>query len=502
MNRHSTYNKGGSIIEMIVSFAILSLAITAVILVSFGNQESAVGSELNNKALYLAEGLIEDAYGDAADHAGFMALASAPLTAIDDLFSKELIVTPLSDCRKDVEARISWSRGPAGEQNTSLTNTFTDIVASQALGGDCPTEELETPWETVGLADSEILSGFPATDIDVVGNMIYLTTAASDPSKSDFFIYEFDPNTGSLTDAYPGGLHTGEGLYALDVALDYAFAINKARTPPPQPKTIWQLQVIKVSNPTPVLVQSVTLPDLGDGAYPVGLSIYYHDEKIYVGTAVSADEPELYVFDVSNPETIPLPNPEDAEIGHDVRAIAVKDGYVYLGTSNIDQELVVVDAADLDVESGLGFDAVGEHWGSAITLLSDRIYFGLRREDDDADHDFFVLERDKILNGSEIDDGVIDSADIGISNNAFVAGIVVRKAGPKMLAFLGLDDSTAGMEIWDISASPIRLNSECTETNFSENSVGIDMEGNYIFTANSANAKIRVFKDPVTACTP
>ncbi|MEK7606237.1 MAG: hypothetical protein AAB458_01405 [Patescibacteria group bacterium] len=495
MNKRNT-QKGSSIVEMIVSFGILALAITAVILVSFGNQETAVGSELNNKALYLVEGVIEEAYADSIDD--FAGLSDISLTAIDSIFSKELLVTPISQCAKNVEARITWNRGPAGEQKTTLTNVFTDIEASQALGGDCATEEA-TPWEEVGEADSESLSGFPATDIDVSENFIYLTTEAGNDPDQDFHIYEFNPITGTLTAR--GSLNTGNGLYAVDVRGEYAFVINKTRTTPPQPKDIWQLQVIKVTNPnSPQLLQSISVIGTGaDGNHPEGISIYYYEDHVYFGTKES-DEEELYVFDVSNPESV-SPTIEKVEIGFDVRALVADEGYIYLATSNIDNELMVVEGAGLDLETDFGFDAEGEHFGSAITVLFDEIYFGLRREDADSDDDFYILEKDDVLDDTTLDDGIVGSADLGLANNSFITGIVVRKAGPKTLAFLGLDDGTAGLEIWNVTASPMKLNSNCTETNFSENSVGIDMEGKFVFTANRSNAKIRVLQDTEAVCT-
>lgn len=493
------FQKGSSIIEMMVAFAILALAITAVITVSFGNQSTAVSSELNNKAVYLAEGVMEDAYANSV--ADWNSLVPGTINEVEGIFTKKLTVWP-GLCSRRADVTISWETPPAPAQQISLSNVFTDIETSLALSNDCPSGETDD-WENPGDAISEALSGFPATDIDVVDNMIYLTTEPSSATNPDFFIYEFNPSTETLTKR--SELNTGEGLYAVDVAGDYAFVINKTKTPPPQPKNVWQLQIIEISDPnTPVPVQSANLPDVGDGTYPTGISIYHYGDVVYVGTEESSDDPEFYIFDVSNPETIPLPPLESVEVGYDVRAITVVETagekHAYLATSDTDKELTVVELSGPSVNSDLGFDAPGDHWGSAVTAAG-RIYFGLRREDADDDSDFFILDKNKILDDAEDDDGIVGSVDIGLANNARITGIVVRASGQKALAFLGLDDSTAGLEIWNISnEGDLELNSGCGEPNFSENGAGIDMNDDYIFTANSANAKIRVFKDQNTAC--
>jgi len=56
--------KGGSTLEILIAFLIISLSIGAVTMLSFSNQSVAVDSETNNEALYKAQQMLEKARSD------------------------------------------------------------------------------------------------------------------------------------------------------------------------------------------------------------------------------------------------------------------------------------------------------------------------------------------------------------------------------------------------------------------------------------------------------
>src|SRR5207253_2013244 len=58
-----TFNKrsGSSTLELLIAFAVLTLMVTAVIMLSFGNQSIGVDIETNTEALAKTEKLLEDA---------------------------------------------------------------------------------------------------------------------------------------------------------------------------------------------------------------------------------------------------------------------------------------------------------------------------------------------------------------------------------------------------------------------------------------------------------
>ncbi len=504
MNKRPIYTKGGSIIEMIVSFGILALAITAVILVSFGNQENAVGSELNNKALYLAEELIEDAYLNSFDHVDFLNLDDIPLAEIPDTpFWKELIVTPIGpgDCAKKVEAQISWNVGPAGPQETSLTNVFTDIEASQALGGDCPTEELEDTWDNpddINIAH-HVFQGIKANGIDVKNGYVYLTTDPNTQNKKDFFVYFFDEDAETLVfeDSLDVAPSEKMGLVALDVADGYAYVVRQSNTA--------QFMVIDVTTPEdPSLKWSITLPTTNPAKPPKPTSVYFYNDRVFIGALNESATKEFFVFDVSNVATA-APTPDgDLELGRDVRAVIARDDYAYLATTDNSKELTVVDVSGSVpvTNTNWGYDAAGSNDGTTLTLSEGIIYLGRMQNTPAAANDIFLIDESK-THSSPTSDGLLKGQDLGISNNSYLTGIVVRETEEKTFAFFGIDNPTAGLQIWDVTdPATMHLNSPCGDPNFAENNTGIDMEGDYLFTANKSNDEIRVFYDKDVACTP
>ena len=52
---------GFSTLELLIAFAVLTLSLTAVILVAFGNQSVAIDTELAQRALYLAAKNLDEA---------------------------------------------------------------------------------------------------------------------------------------------------------------------------------------------------------------------------------------------------------------------------------------------------------------------------------------------------------------------------------------------------------------------------------------------------------
>ncbi len=62
--KSAIYQKGFSTLEMLLAMSILILVLTAVILVSFGNQAMIIDSQTNAEALNIAQGLLEKAQPD------------------------------------------------------------------------------------------------------------------------------------------------------------------------------------------------------------------------------------------------------------------------------------------------------------------------------------------------------------------------------------------------------------------------------------------------------
>src|SRR3989338_4553865 len=101
---HRNFRAGSSTLEILIAFAVLMLSLTAMVSISFGNQSMSLDTETNNEALYMAKGSLEEAR--ALSRHSFASVLAA--TANESIYTKELEVSDLTPCRKEVTSRISW----------------------------------------------------------------------------------------------------------------------------------------------------------------------------------------------------------------------------------------------------------------------------------------------------------------------------------------------------------------------------------------------------------
>jgi len=489
-------DSGSSTLEILLAFAVLTLSMSAVIMVGFGNQSVSVDSETNTEAINKANSSVEKARADSREN--FFSVLSNSQTEISGPLSYQnaLEVLDISPCKKEVTGVVSWNLNSPRPQEVRVSTLLTSIAETLALGGDCDTDPVGD-WDNPQSAVSVNINGqSSATGIDIQDEIVYLSTNPSSPAKEDFFIYEFDSNSLTLTEL--SSLDTSSGINAVDVAGNYAYLANN--------ETTRQLMVVDISDPeNPNLISSSTLPQMTTG---VGRSIFYHQDKVYIGTQYLACPPtcssgqnnEFHIYDVSNPLSPSWLG--SLNLNHNINEIAVQGDLAFLATSDNSGELSIVDISDsssmqLPDDTGMKFDAPGNQDGTSLYVLGAKAYLGLWRGtgsgNSSALSDFFALD---VSNPSSI--STFGSRDLGISNNAGIVGIRVRGN----LAFLAIDHPTFGFAILNISDSLLPDHTVCTSLNFSENTTGIDMEDNFVFTANRSNAEIRVIQDQSTQCTP
>jgi len=485
--------QGSSILEALIALAVLTLGISAVIMLVFANQTLKLDSETAGEALYKAKDVLEDKR--ALSHQDFNSVVpiSFPL---DSIYSKEFAAADLTPCRKEVTSRITWSTEQARPQKIELKTDLVDIPGAFALGSDCDsgiTDDFDNPRGLV----SEPLGGQGATSIDAVNNRLYVTSNKFPPLHNvDLFIYDFDPILVSLTPV--AALDLDQGLNDVDVAGNYAYLASASTT--------GQLQVVDLAAMARIDSATRQLPETTTA---IGQKIFFYNNKIYIGTQYLACPPtcpstqnnEFHIYDVSTPSS---PNWQGSvNINHNVNDIFVSGDFAYLATSDINHELMVIninpsssDYLKHPDDTGFGYDAPGSHDGSSVYILGNKVYLGRKQNTPSSSDDFFILNKNDVLDGVSTSDGLINSLDLGIQNGALVTGIIVRG----QLAFIGLDDPAFGLKILNIST--MLPPSACAGFNFPENSTGMDMSGNFIFTSNKSQDEIRVIYDQPTACIP
>lgn len=453
---------GQSTLEIIIALAILTISISAVIIISFSNQSFSIDTEVNNQALYKAKETLENTRATARQN--FNSLASASTT--DGMFLKEILVENLGTYEKKITSRISWQTSPLKNQKVELSTIVSDYKSVINLGGDTGGSGLSGDWKnprTLGSID--LGPGNSATGLDVLNKIVYLSSAASDSKKPDFYIVNA---TDGQHPAIVSSLNTGTGLNAVDATNNYAYVGNN--------DTEAQLQIIDVSNINNLfLVKSYELPGVS-GAGAVGNSIFYYGSKIYIGTK-KADGPEFHVIDVSS-----ATNPVELgsfEVNANVNDIYVKDNIAYIATSD-NQELMLLNVSNpSNISKISGYDAPGDSEdGKSLYFVSNTLYLGrLVGGNHEEHHELHILD---VSSSTAIQN--LGSKDLATDVN----GVVVCD----YLAFLATSDSNKEFQVWNIS-NPANI-AFWSSFNFPQVASGIDYEDNIVYVSVRSNDALRI----------
>lgn len=456
-------NKGAgqSTLEILIALAILIISVSAVIVVLFGGQAVSVDTKLNQEAIAMARQALENARASARQN--FDALANSSSTQGE--FLKETIVTNIDADTKQVVSRITWQTDPLRPQKVEFTTIVTDWrnVSPPADPNDSGGGGVTGNWcnpQTLGSID--LGPGNSGTDLDAIGNYVYMSAEASASAKPDFFIIDV---TNGQFPFVVSSLNTGDGLNALDASGHYAYLAQNDDDA--------QLQIIDFSNRSnPVLTASFQLPGVsGTGA--IGQSIFYANSKIYIGTK-KASGPEFHIIDVSNPAS--PASLGSKEIGNDVNDIFVYNNFAYIANTH-SNEIKVLDVSDpANISEASSFDPTGSSGGKSVYITGNKAYLGRLAASNPGD-EFYVLDSS---NPSSIQS--LGSKEI--SNN--INDIVVRDN----LAFLATNDTNNEVQVWDVS-NPSNIIS-CSSFNFPQNANGIDYENNLVYVAVRSNDALRI----------
>lgn len=457
---HIPYSRqrGQSTLEIIIAVTILFAGLTAAIMSLFGSQSLSLDSQQASSALRIAQTEIEKI--ESLARYDFAAIVSSSST--QEEFTKEITVVAVSTSTKQVTVKIFWRTDPLRLQDLELVTQVTDWQSSAASGGDTGGGGLTGDWNnprTLGSID--LGAGISATDLDVVTKMVYMTGTAAAASKNDFFIV--NATDGENPYIVSNINTTNQGLLALDVAGNYAFAANN------NDDDDKQLQVIDITNKAdPILATEYTLP----GATENALSIFYSNAKIYIGTEENSG-PEFFVVDVSTP--ISPVSLGSYEVGADVNKIRVSGNTAYLATSNNSKELLVLDVSDPASISEVGsFNSPGNEDATSAYLVGSKIYLGRAAGSSD--------ELRVVSISTPSSPQSLGTKNIGDDVN----GVAVRD----VLAFVGTSDSNEEFQVWNIS-NPLNM-AKVSSFNFPQIASGIDYEDNLVYVSVRSNDALRI----------
>lgn len=449
--------KGQSIVEILVAIGVITISISAVITVAFGNQSAILDAKNRNQALQMAKSNLEE--NRAIGKSDFTSLDSNSET--EGIYLKEIIVENLAPHKKSILSRVSWD-AQSISKNVEIATIITNPEEAQNQGGDTGGGGLAGDWrnpQTLGSID--LGPGNSATGLDVINKIIYLSASASAADKVDFFVIDATDGQNPIITA---SINTGPTLNDIDASTGYAYVANDDATA--------QLQVIDVSDiNNPQLVTSFQLPGVTD-ANAVGKTIFYYDSKVFIGTPNLELSPEFYAIDISNPSSPTLMGTK--EIGGDINSIYVANNTAYISTSIDNGELKILDVSNPSSIAEIGsYNPNGANDGKSTYIVDSNLYFGRLQGGDE----FKILD---VENPSQVDELG------GLSITADINGIVVRDE----LAFMGTNDANNELKIWNISdPSNIIL---WSSLNFPQIITSLDYEDNRIYAAVRSNDGLRI----------
>ncbi len=478
ITKHTTRVAGFSTLEIIIALGILSLTLSAIILLVFTNASLALDTDLANHGLSIASNEFQILRARTASEFDSLVSTSSAIVlgdlAYDGLYTKALSVTDLTPCRKNVTQTISWKSSfhPADMTLSTLSGSRTELLN---LGNDCGGDvDTGNDWTNPQSQQFSISVSGTVTGMDVKNGIAYVI-ASTTPSTANFFVVDTKHSTLIAQKYFPGSFQ------AIDVAGNYAYLANASSTE--------QFKVVDISTPSaPALVASASLPGLTKG---LGQSIFYYNTKIYIGTQYlacvscsSEKNNELHIFDVSNP-AYPLWQ-GSFKANTNVNAIALSGNTAYLATSADDRELVALGVTNpshilqtgifnaTDTAGGTGED------GTALFVLGHTLFLARERAPSTRP-DFYVL--DISTSSTPV---FLGSLNLALATNTVVKDVVIFEK----YSFVATTDPKKALVVVDMSDPKKPL----IKKTFSlgAQAIGVDYENNHIFVA-LANGSIIIF---------
>lgn len=498
---------GSSVIEVMIGFSILAIALVGTITIVFGGQTASLDTSLTERGQYLNTSYFEQAV------ASVRAAWGGSSSVYDGFYTKGHSFKAISPCSAEVTASTTWTTEKNRGQRLGVSTLVASSGIAALLGGDCDPFPPLGNWEAPSVypITDPIFSGSPASDIDGLDRpdgTFALVTTWFNPSPTADTLWMVDVSDLSnvvLADSYM----TPDDLLAIDATLDFAFVGGATST---LQKPFWIFDISDEGAIAPVA--NLALPNTYAADFNNILAVHYYAGRIYVGTNYMAfgtpthDELHIYEFDEIDPAHPVWKT--SINVDRTINDIFVRDGLAYLATGP-GGDNTVMKIYDVDPLSGSYGSLVGEYAaptaqaGIAIDVLGDYAYLGRERPNGSGTtEDLFI-----VLDISDPTDPVVtDATDLNIAKGTAVTGIEVRGN----IAFMVTSDQNGNNQTGNIGDGPfmmydisdptnILLNPPCVALNWSEKSTGMDMMNDLIFISNESNDALRVIY-PLPACTP
>lgn len=420
--------QGFSLIEIILSLALLSLFVTA--LAGgwlYGQEASRLSGSRLQAILYAEEGLEavrnirDESFNNLSDGNHGLAVSGnewgfSGTQDINGDYTRQITISTVDSNRKDIISTITWQQNlqrsgvvslatrlarwaanqwfqttqadfNAGTRDSVIVTNVTDGEVELGVRGDWVSSTTQTTFSTDG--DGNI------NDFAVDTRRQILYTVSNTTTGDEFMALDIsDISNGNITEV--GSVSLNVDAFAISLQGDYAFITTASDTS--------ELVVIRLTDYTQV--NTFDVPTGSDA-----VSIYTTATSAYVGTLNSGDE-EFYELNISNPEGT-ITQLGAVEIGDDVNGVGVSGGYAFLATNLNNAELDIVRLSDYTVVNGL--DLSGNTNANNI-LIDGNVLYLTRQQSVEAE--FYALN----ISTPETTVPILGSDDIGGDGNAMYLG--------------------------------------------------------------------------------
>ncbi len=463
--------KGFSTLEILIATAVLTVTLSAVIIVSFSSQSFMIDSKNGNDGLNEAQALLEEAKNSAKIDFDLV----QNKTETNGIFTKQLTVTEVDAITKKISAEVTWQNGEKKVDLYSLVTNLANGPASNTcsfvLSGNWNSPQVHTfalasLWPAELPTDSNGI--YTITGLDAYLGKLYITADSSNSvgvtkKQKTFFVLNLaTPTSPTLLGSVDNDATTATGLAALHVGQTYAYTISALSGGS-------QLQIFDITYNPPKLIKTFQV-----SANVAATSIFYKEGIVYLGLANNSSGPEFYTIDVSdplNPHTL-----GSAEIGSGVRDMYLHDNLMYVASGDT-ENIKIFDISNpaSPVKVGKYISAYppsgNSNQGNHIFVLNNTAYLGRTG----GTNEFYMLDTSN-------PNAVSEEGSFDVTGSTDVVGLAVRNT----LAFLAT--SSGQLQILNI-ADPLHItNATGSPITLGNPASVLDCEGNNIYVASNDSA--------------
>jgi len=355
--------QGFTLVEALLSVALLSLIFTAVSgAFIYGLQGQAWGGQ-RARAVFLAEeglsatqnirdagyvNLVDGTYGLSTLGSQWSFSGSSDNTGTGTVFSRQVTISTVDAATKNVSSTITWSPTPYKTNSVTLVTYLTNWLTN-TVGGS---------WTSLAQAGVLDLSGNQnGLKVQVAGDFAYVIRNGG---STDFLVVNI---TDPVAPILVGSLNSGTTLTNIAVSGNYAYVTSTSNSQ--------EMLIIDLNNPLLPIVVGTYNASGNANAQGVAVS----GDTVYL-VRVSSGDAEFETINVTNkalPVTLGTLNLIDT--GNEV---AISGNYAYVVSSSNTHELEIINITVPAIPTLAGFYDFAGSTTNAVTVVAygDKIYLG------------------------------------------------------------------------------------------------------------------------------